>query len=117
MVATLVLATQVQWANAQGMMITTVGNNTVSMLLIDKQGGSAKQYLGQLKGSVLVDANQHVTALNGTILSLETDDKKLIPIKKTELQDGTLALTTNDGVVYVIYDLNSNLVGSIRLAQ
>jgi hypothetical protein len=87
------------------------------MLLIDKQGGSAKQYLGQLKGSVLVDANQHVTALNGTILSLETDDKKLIPIKKTELQDGTLALTTNDGVVYVIYDLNSNLVGSIRLAQ
>jgi hypothetical protein len=47
----------------------------------------------------------------------KTVDNKSILIAKTELRDGTIVITTMEGAVYAIYDLNSNLVGSIRLVK
>jgi len=98
-------------------MIFTKGDNTVNMLLTEKQGETVKQYLGKLKGSITVDAERRITALSGAILSLETADKKTMAITKSELRDGTILLTTKEGTVYAIYDLSSNLAGSIRLEK
>ena len=113
----LIVATVIQRSVAQVIQWAPVGDNTINMLLIEKQGDKAKQYIGKLKGSISVDANQRVVQMDGTIKSLETDDGKIIPIKKAEVKDGTIALTTDDGAVYTIYDLSSNLRGSIRLTE
>jgi hypothetical protein len=116
-VSVLVSFTIVQWSHAQQAMIFTKGDNTVNMLLTEKQGETVKQYLGKLKGSITVDAERRITALSGAILSLETADKKTMAITKSELRDGTILLTTKEGTVYAIYDLSSNLAGSIRLEK
>jgi hypothetical protein len=97
--------------------ITSSGDNTINMLLIEKQGDTLKQYLAAFKGSITVGASGTVRGLYGTIVSLQSDDKKIISIKKTELKDGTLVISTDAGTVYTIYDLSSNLRGKIRLQK
>jgi hypothetical protein len=112
--AVLHLAVVSQPCYAQSMQITTVGDNTVNMLLMQNQGGVIKQFLAALKGSVTCNASGKVESLNGTIQTLKADDGKTTTVVKTELKDGTVIVSTEDGQTYIIYDLSSNLVGKIR---
>lgn len=113
----LLASSMVPLSHAQGFQVASLGDNTLSIRLIDKQGDTIKQYLGKLKGSMTVNLKGGVTALDGTIQSLETEDKKSISITKTELKNGTVVVTTKDGAVYTISDLNSQMVGRIRLTK
>jgi len=100
---------------AQSVRIATIGDNTVNMLLVEKQGDTFKQYIAKLKGSLTSDVDGKIQSLDGTIQSLESDDGKSVKVIKAELRDGTLIIVTEDHRHFIIYDLNSNLVGKIRV--
>jgi len=99
---------------AQSVRITTIGDNTVNMLLVERQGANVKQYIAKLKGSLTSDVEGKVQSLNGTIQSLQSDDGKTTGVLNSELKEGTLVITTEEHKTFIIYDLNSNLVGKIR---
>jgi len=112
--AVLHMVLALQPCNAQQMRVVTIGDNTVNMLLFQKQGDATKQFIAKLKGSVTCDVSGTVASLDGTIQSLQSEDGTTTKVVKTELKDGTLIISTEDGQTYIIYDLNSNLVGKIR---
>jgi hypothetical protein len=58
-----------------------------------------------------------VTGLDGTILSIETADKKSMSVIKAEVRDGSILMTTREGAVYAMYDMRSTLAGGIRLVK
>jgi TonB family protein len=99
------------------MVVTTLPGKTLNVLLTERQGSSVRQYLGKLDGALTVDASGRVAGMDGRILSLETEDGKSIPVAKSEVQDGTILLTTEAGARYQIYNMSSTLSGSIRLLK
>jgi hypothetical protein len=102
---------------AQSFRSATVGDHTMNMLLIQKQGDNTKQFIAKLKGAITGNVSGKIEALDGTIQSLESDDGKASKVTKSELKDGTVVITTEDGQTFVIFDLNSNLVGKIRTGK
>jgi hypothetical protein len=94
------------------------GGNPGGFTIIEERGDYVEQYICWFKGSMtLDDANHHVTKLNGTVLSLESKDKKTINMKKTELRDGELLITTKQGAVYAISDLAAASIPRLRLVK
>jgi peptidoglycan hydrolase-like protein with peptidoglycan-binding domain len=59
---------------------------------------------------------RHVDSLDGgELLTIETSDGRNMSVARTELEDGTIIATTNEGPVYTIYELDSTMNGRIRL--
>lgn len=117
LLATSILLTIIPLARGQQVAITTVPGQAINISLIEKHGGIVKQYIAKLRGRLLLDANGRVTGLNGTVRSIETADKKSMSIIKTEVRDGSLLMTTRGGAVYAMYNMSSELAGSIRLVK
>jgi hypothetical protein len=116
-VVVILMTIVVQRSLAQSPPVAAVRQKTVNMMLMDKRGGTVKQYIAKLQGSMTVDTNRRVTGLNGTIVSLESSGGKAVSITKTEIRDGTIVITTKEGIAYTIYGLNHNLVGNIRVIR
>lgn len=103
--------------NSQRLM-TSIRGEAGAFTLIEERGDHVEQYLCWFKGSMtLDDAKQRVTKLKGTIQSLEPEDEKTITIKKTELKDGTLVITTKGGAVYVISGLGGGSIPHLQLIK
>jgi peptidoglycan hydrolase-like protein with peptidoglycan-binding domain len=104
-------------AAAQQVTSPPVRNQTVTVLLTEKEGGAVKQYSAKIWGKLSVDSSRRITGLDGSIQSLETPDKRSTPVTKAELRYGAVLMTTREGAVYQMYDMSSTLVGSIRLVM
>ncbi|MGV3661967.1 MAG: hypothetical protein ACO1TE_17415 [Prosthecobacter sp.] len=103
-------------SSAQSFRFETVGDNTLSMLLIQEKAGSANQFLVRFKGAIQANVDGRVESIEGSIESLQAENADAVKVSRTELKDGTLVISTAQGQKHIIYDIHSNLAGRIREA-
>jgi carboxyl-terminal processing protease len=115
LVALALAITLVRPCSAQVFRCQTIGDNTMNMLLFEKQGDKHTQLIAAFKGSIEGDASGKIRGFDGSIETLRSEGKQPVKILKSELKDGTLLFSTEDGAKYVIYEMQSNMVGKIRI--
>lgn len=103
-------------SSAQSFRFETLGNETMSMLLIQEKAGSANQFLMKFKGKIQANVSGVVESIEGAIESLQAENGDAVRVSRTELKNGTLVISTELGERHVIFDIHSNMAGRIREA-
>ncbi len=85
----------------------SLGDNTMHMALIKKEGDTTKQFVMGFKGAITGEAGR-VTNIEGKIVTLADDKGNTKLIVNTALTNGKLVISSESGDTYVIYALNPN---------